>query len=127
VRCAGTAMKHTKHDDAQLLVAESPWETCPRAALVKVLGVAESKFGFKFRVGYESEFMLLKAAEPGSAVPFRPVDNSVYASSSALNDMAPGKHRSEDGPSLPYTYPWVARRVCVLRGITGALRQFPCM
>ena len=66
--------------------------------------MAEAKFGFKFRVGYESEFMLLKRAEPGSAVPFRPVDNSVYASSSALNDIAPGKHRSEDRPCLPYTY-----------------------
>ena len=102
-----------KAGDAQLLNAESPWESCPRAALVKVLGVAESKFGFKFRVGYESEFMLLKAAEPGSALPFRPVDNSVYASSSALNDMAPGKHRSEDGHSLPYTYSCVTRHVSV--------------
>ncbi len=86
-----------------------------------MLGVAESKFGFKFRIGYESEFMLLRAAEPGSALPFRAVDNSVYASSSALNDMAPGKHKSEDVP-LPPLHVFMCGQTCVcwLRGITGA-------
>ena len=70
--------------------AEFPWSCCPRAALGKVLELAESKFGFKFRVGYESEFMLLREREPGSQPPFRPVDNSVYSQSSAFNAMAPG-------------------------------------
>ena len=59
-----------------------------------MLELAESKFGFKFRVGYESEFMLLRAAEPGSQVPFKPVDNSVYSHSYAFNAMAPGKSTS---------------------------------
>jgi len=59
-----------------------------------VLELAESNFGFKARVGYESEFMLLQAAEPGSHIPFRAVDNSVYAQSSAFNNMASGKGRS---------------------------------
>ena len=56
-----------------------------------MLELAESKFGFKFRVGYESELTLLRAAEPGSPVPFKPVDNSVYSHSMAFNNMAPGE------------------------------------
>ena len=75
---------------ASPVCAEFPWSCCPRAALAKVLDLAESKFGFKFRVGYESEFFLLREAELGSQPPFRPVDNSVYSSSSAFNAMAPG-------------------------------------
>ncbi|CAL5223477.1 g6000 [Coccomyxa viridis] len=66
-----------------------PWLCCPRAALAKVLDLAQSKFGFTFRVGYESEFMLLHRLEPGSQPPFRPVDNSVYSQSSAFDAMAP--------------------------------------
>lgn len=56
-----------------------------------MLELAESKFGFKFRVGYESEFTLLRAAEPESQVPFKAVDNSVYSHSLAFNNMAPGE------------------------------------
>lgn len=71
--------------------ADFAWSCCPRAALVKVLQLAGDKFGFRFRVGYESEFTLLRAAEPGSQVPFKAVDSSVYAQSSAFNAMAPGE------------------------------------
>ena len=55
-----------------------------------MLELAESKFGFRFRVGYESEFVLLRAGQPGSSAPFAAVDNSLYAQSSAFNDMAHG-------------------------------------
>ncbi len=79
-----------KASDAHPLCADFPWLCCPRAALAKVLDLAQSKFGFTFRVGYESEFMLLHRLEPGSHPPFRPVDNSVYSQSSSFNAMAPG-------------------------------------
>ncbi len=79
-----------KASEACPLCADFPWLCCPRAALAKVLDLAQSKFGFTFRVGYESEFMLLHRLEPGSQPPFRPVDNSVYSQSSAFDAMAPG-------------------------------------
>ena len=81
------------------MCADFPWLCCPRAALARVLALAESKFGFKFRVGYESEFMLLREAAPGSQPPFRPVDTSVYCQSSSFNAIAPGMELRDHAPA----------------------------
>jgi hypothetical protein len=67
-----------------------PWECCPRAALKSVLATAQREHGLTFRVGYESEFILLRQPAPGDTQLPPPFDRSVYCQTSAFDAAAPG-------------------------------------
>ncbi|KAJ9516601.1 hypothetical protein QJQ45_015233, partial [Haematococcus lacustris] len=63
------------------------WSCCPRSALKRMLAVLEQEWGLRVRVGYETEFVLLKAsAHPGA--PLVPVDGQPYCHSAALDSQA---------------------------------------
>ncbi|CAL8471645.1 g11187 [Coccomyxa elongata] len=66
-----------------------PWECCPRSALKRILAAAQQDHGLTFRVGYESEFVLLRQPAPGSAVLPPAFDRSVYCQTSAFDAAAP--------------------------------------
>ena len=82
----------TEHELAHLLgAAGTPWDACPRSALKKVLAKAQRDHGITFSIGYESEFILLqRPTSDHSHVP-PGIDRSVYCSSRAYNDAAPGE------------------------------------
>ncbi|KAL6749003.1 glutamine synthetase I [Haematococcus lacustris] len=63
------------------------WSCCPRSALKRMLAVLEQEWGLRVRVGYETEFVLLKASScPGA--PLVPVDGQPYCHSAALDSQA---------------------------------------
>ncbi|KAK9918078.1 hypothetical protein WJX75_001014 [Coccomyxa subellipsoidea] len=66
-----------------------PWECCPRAALKSILANAQREHGLTFRVGYESEFILLRQPAPGDTQLPPPFDRSVYCQTSAFDAAAP--------------------------------------
>lgn len=73
--------------------ADGHWVCCPRNALRRTLRLAQEHHGVAFRVGFETEFVLLdkyaatcKLDNLASAA----VDNSLYCQSSALEDSAGG-------------------------------------
>ncbi|MBX3014915.1 MAG: type III glutamate--ammonia ligase [Caldilineaceae bacterium] len=51
----------------------TPWPYCPRTILQRQLALAEQK-GYRFNVGVEPEFMLLKRTEQGGYVPWDALD-----------------------------------------------------
>lgn len=67
-----------------------PWECCPRAALKSILATAQREHGLTFRVGYESEFILLRQPAPGDMQLPPPFDRSMYCQTSAFDAAAPG-------------------------------------
>ena len=67
-----------------------PWECCPRAALKSILATAQREHGLTFRIGYESEFILLHKPGPGDTQLPPPFDTSVYCQTSAFDAAAPG-------------------------------------
>lgn len=69
----------------------TPWDCCPRSALKRVIDQLQQRYGVSLRVGFESEFLLLRPLSSGQAPPHRlvPVDCSVYCQSSAFETMAP--------------------------------------
>lgn len=72
------------------ILTGEPWECCPRAALKRVLATAQRDHGLTFRVGYESEFILLHKPMPGAVGLPPPFDTSVYCQTSAFDAAAPG-------------------------------------
>ena len=71
--------------------AGTPWDACPRSALKRVLAKAQREHGISFSIGYESEFILLQPPTPSDQGRVPPgIDRSVYCSSRAYNDVAPG-------------------------------------
>lgn len=67
----------------------TPWECCARSALKRVLATAQQEHGLNFRIGYESEFVLLRP--PGDDGVLRGINKAVYSQTSALNAAAPCK------------------------------------
>ena len=66
---------------------------CPRNALRRTLRQAREQHGVAFRVGFETEFVLLdKYAAPHKLdnLAAAAIDNSLYCQSSALEDSAGG-------------------------------------
>eukprot|EP00667_Euglena_gracilis_P004000 EG_transcript_4015 len=59
-----------------------PWACDPRAALQRALAAAEQRHGLTFRVGFESEFSLLRQGT------MEPVDGTPYCSSQAWHRSA---------------------------------------
>ena len=55
------------------LVEGEAFDYCPRTILQRQIDRAKSR-GFRFNVGVEAEFMLLKRAEDGTHVPYDPLD-----------------------------------------------------
>lgn len=55
------------------LVEGAPFDYCPRTILQRQLKKAQSR-GFRFKVGVEAEFMLLRRTEEGTHVPYDPLD-----------------------------------------------------
>ena len=59
------------------------WECNPRGALARALALAEERHGLGFRVGFESEFMLLRPTTAGEGSGLEPVDGTSYCASQA--------------------------------------------
>ena len=107
---------HPAHAAALVhMVVQPPellWGCCPRAAAARVVHLAERNHGLSLRVGYETEFVLLRkpAAAPGAGAAAAalggaggaagpaplppPVDNSVYCLSGSFDAMASGEWQS---------------------------------
>lgn len=92
----------------------APWQFCPRAALQKAIVTLSKNFDLELRVGFETEFVLLRPSPSGpssagaaSAAPsglagahmqgsamegsgYEPVDGDVYCMSSAFDKQAAG-------------------------------------
>lgn len=74
-------------------MADGHWVCCPRNALRRAVRQAREQHGVAFRVGFETEFVLLE--EPVSESDIDDLasvatDNSLYCQSSALNAAAKG-------------------------------------
>ena len=74
-----------------LVGADGHWVCCPRNALRRAVQLAREQHGVAFRVGFETEFVLLnKHAAPHNLDNLAAIDNSLYCQSSALEDSAGG-------------------------------------
>ena len=72
--------------------ADLYWEMCPRNALRSALRGARERHGVGFRVGFESEFVLLHdtlGAAPDGPLP-KAVDRSLYCQASGFDASAAG-------------------------------------
>lgn len=68
----------------------SSHNACPRSGLKKLLEMLEQEHGLDFRVGFETEFYLLRGQSSKHGTELVPVDQSLYCQTSALNAVAPG-------------------------------------
>ena len=73
--------------------ADGHWVCCPRNALRRAVQQAREQHGVAFRVGFETEFVLLEEPISDSDIDNLAsvaTDNSLYCQSSALNAAAEG-------------------------------------
>ena len=74
------------------LAADGHWVCCPRNALRRAVRLAREQHGVAFRVGFETEFVLLRLPIPSDLAKLASsaVDSSLYCQSSALEAAAKG-------------------------------------
>ncbi|GLC37381.1 hypothetical protein PLESTB_001593400 [Pleodorina starrii] len=74
--------------------SDTPWDCCPRRALINTCDMLRDNFGLSVKVGFEVEFLLLERCPAGEgdagllASGWRPVDCALYCQSSAMDRQA---------------------------------------